>query len=189
MREAGDAAICDHWLRRGLDVDFNGAQVAAALNAQHCPTLLLTSILMDAGVTIRPHRPSVPQLLSRDESGDTDRVLEAFAFTIDERRNGRGPTRATHRVPISVERVFRDEGRDVADGIIGGWRLEQAVRFPLSLLAEPWSSRPREAEGKIFFAKANIGALHSEDLFFEEFEAAPAPERLVDGLFDARRSG
>lgn len=184
MRESGDAAICDHWLRRGLDVDFNGAQVAAALNDEERPAVLLTSFLMDAGVTIRPHRPSVPTLLSRDEAENTGRVLEAFAFTIDERRNGRGPTRATYRVPVSIERVFRDEGKDVADGIVGGWRLEQAVRFPLSLLAERWASASRDAEGKIFFAMVNIGALRPEDLFFEQFEPDPAPERLVHGLFN-----
>ena len=184
MRERGDAAICDHWLRRGLDVDFNGAQVAAALNDLACPAILLTSFLMDAGVTIRPHRPSVPSLLSRDEAEDTGQILEALAFTISERKHGRGPTRATYRVPVSIERVLRDEGKDVADGIVGSWRLEQAVRFPLSLLAEPWCTRPRDAEGRIFFAQVNIGALRPEDLFFEAFEAGPAPERLVHGLFN-----
>ena len=59
------------------------------------------------------------------------------------------------------------------------WKPDAEVRFPLELI--PKSIRGEDLRGRVYIARVNIGAVREEELFFENFEAAPEPAGLDSG--------
>jgi hypothetical protein len=114
-----------------------------------------------------------------NDSQGHEAVLEMLDKAID--REQRPRRRDTVRTAITIERVLKDSGHWVADATVGGWEREDAVRFPMSQLPEPYRTEdPETAEGKIFFCWANLEIEDPNELFFEDFEDDPAPEELVE---------
>lgn len=179
--DAMRSGICDHVLRKA-QVAYTGAEISDYCNKQlRKPTVLITGFPMDNNTTIRSHRANVPVVLDRESAEDVECLVGGIRTTLVELRSGRPPSRDTVRTAITIERVLKDSGHWVADATVGGWEREDAVRFPMSQLPEPYRTEdPETAEGKIFFCWANLEIEDPNELFFEDFEDDPAPEELVE---------
>jgi hypothetical protein len=175
------SGVCDHVLRKA-QVGYTGAMISDYCNKQlRKPTVLITGFPMDNNTTIRLHRSNVPVVLDRESAEDVECLLGGIRTTLGELRNGRPPSRDTVRTAITIERVLKDSGIWVADATVGGWEREDAVRFPMKQLPEPYRTEdPESAEGKIFFCWANLEIEEPDELFFEAFEDDPAPEELIE---------
>jgi hypothetical protein len=69
--------------------------------------------------------------------------------------------------------------------IIPSWNAEHSVRLEAERI--PRQIKRKLAVGSYFIAKVNTGAYQAEDLFFEDFEPAPAP-LTEEELAQANRS-
>jgi len=174
VRENADAAICDHRLQPRNFAGFYGAEAVAALIEEMVPSVLVTQYIdIDADVSIRRWRHRVPVLLSRDEA-DSDRISQGLDECVREVRGEHLPSRRPWRTLLQVDETNQESGEQVIDAHIPSWNPHQAVRFPAVLVLQPL--RSRLAPGVCLFAKVNIGAERSEDLYFFDFEPAPEPE-------------
>jgi CheY-like chemotaxis protein len=171
VRQQADAAICDHRLW-GL-ARFSGAEAVATLVEEKVPALLVTQYIdIDADVSIRRWRYHIPVLLSRDDA-DSDRIKSGLGDCMREIQGEYLPGRRPWRVLIQIEWLTEESGDRVVDARVPSWRPNTVVRFPLDLV--PCALRDGVVQGAFLLAMVNIGAEKGEDLFFQDFEAAPDP--------------
>jgi hypothetical protein len=168
MMTAGvEAVICDHRLQHRVHVPFDGARLVASLYERKIPAVLVTRFFdQDFDVSIRRERHRIPVLLHRD-TADPDEINRAVNTAAQEIANGVPPWRVPYRTVVRVEDVRTEDVR-VVDAIIPGWNPDNIVRFPLDVLPE--NMRPRVAIGFRFFAKVNVGASRTEDIFLVDPE-------------------
>lgn len=179
VKEAADAAICDHRLRPGGCAPFNGAEAAARLYREKVPTILQTLYLpMDGDVSIREYRREIPALLAKADA-DPERIREMLEFSRREIEGEVLPGRRPRRTLVRIEEIAREAGEEVVDAVVPGWNPRQAVRFPTKLILRDVAVDLRP--GQRFFAMVNVGAECEEALFFYGFEMASDPD-AADGL-------
>ncbi|HEX7290797.1 MAG TPA: hypothetical protein VF250_06670 [Conexibacter sp.] len=165
------AVICDLQLSPMHDgIAYDGAQLVARLVSEHrIPCVLTTGFAPDVGMLVRPHRHTIPVLLTRDQTEQSDVLIEGLTRCAAEIREGRDAGRRTYRVPLFVERAGMTQYGVALDARVGGWAHKTPMRFPAWMLGEEYAI-PAEAEalvGKVFFAHVNLGAKQEPDLFFE----------------------
>ncbi len=170
--------IFDHYLAPGNCAQYVGAEAVALMYSRKVPALLVTTYSMDVDVSIRRWRSGIPVLLDRDDV-DQDSLNAGFAKCLRELRDGPPPSRQTLPAIVRVERIFTETGESVLDVIVGSWNPRKAVRLPLALL--PQNLRGGIAIGTRFVANVNVGAESGDELFFDNFRAAPEPS-ANDGL-------
>lgn len=171
VRERADAAVCDH--RLGGLAPFTGAEAVARLFEAQVPAVLVTQYVnTDADVPIRHWRHRVPVLLSRAEA-DSDRIRQGLAACAREIHGQYPAGRRPWRTLVQVDGAAQESGEDVVEARIPAWSPMEIVRFPASMVAP--DLRARLVPGGCLFAKVNIGAERPEDLFLQDFEAAPEP--------------
>lgn len=174
VRSSAAAVVCDVQLGNlHPGIGFNGAQLVARLVAEsQIPCVLVTGFPADVGMVVRPYRAQIPVLFGRDETEDPQLIVDGLRRCRNEMEHGRGPERATHRVPLFVEKVSAASEGVALDARVGGWTYRAAVRFPATMVDSSCDDvRVAEALiGKVFFARANIGAERDWDIFFEEPE-------------------
>jgi hypothetical protein len=172
IAENYQGALCDHRLANYGLTNFSGAKLVAALYDRKIPSILTTQYAeIDASLSIRKFRRKIPVLLSRDKAnaatikkGIEDCVLEF---------NGQVPSnRKPYRTLVRITQIDRESGEDVVDAIVPGWHPHKAVRFPAILIPEAIRQDVLKA-GVRLFARVNIGAEKSEDLYFDKFQLAP----------------
>ena len=175
---ASDAAVCDHALRGGLDVSFNGADLVAALTERGFPAVLYTGVLPEEKYAIRRNMAQIPGFLHREGGLRPARVLQELAESVQEVRGGDPPPRRrARRTPVTVMASRRAGDELLVALSVSGWPHDEPIEVPADLLAEPWRHHPREAEGKTFFAWVNIGEDDEDKLFFKDFDSEPAETR------------
>ena len=178
--EGADAAICDHRLRPRGFAQFDGAEAVAGLTNAGIPSLLVTQYVdIDADVSIRRWRRLVPVLLSRDDAYP-ERIVQGFGECVREISGEHLPGRRPWRTLIQIDGTDEESGEKVVDAHVPSWNPYEAVRFPAALV--PSSLQGLLTPGTCLFAKVNIGAERSQDLYFFDFEPAPEPEG-EDALF------
>ena len=171
-----DGALCDHHLQGGLDVDFSGAEVVAALTERGFPAVLFTGVLPEQRYAIRRNMARIPAFLPRDAEGGLrpKRVLGALADSVREvQLHEPRANRMGRRTPVTVLSSRRTGNESLVELLVSGWPGRESVEVPADLLAEPWAHSPRDAEGKTFFAYVNIGEEDVDKLFFDRFETEP----------------
>lgn len=169
---------------------FHGAELVARLVDEHkIPCVLTTGFAPDVWMLVRPYRAHIPVLLGRDETEDPEALVGGLERCAAEIRNGRGPERRTHRVPLFVERVGQTEHDTALDARVGGWVHKTPMRFPASMLdlASAQAARSGELVGKVFFARVNLGAEREPDLFFEAPELEFVDPAGLNLHFDEHR--
>jgi CheY-like chemotaxis protein len=179
-----DATLCDHALRGGLNVRFSGAELVAALTERGFPAVLFTGVLPEERYAIRRNMAHIPGFLHREDGLRPATVLSALTESINEVRGGRPPPRRlARRTPVTVVGT-RSTGPELLVALsISGWPGETPVEVPADLLPEPWRHHPREAEGKTFLARVNIGEEDEDRLFLRDFEPEPVEtDRFVDAI-------
>lgn len=178
LAEQTYAVICDHRLREGGLADFYGSELVAALYDLKKPAILITQYLNDSHTTIGAFRRKIPVLLARDELTPMS-LKQGISQCASELDGSISRERRPRRTIIRVEQISQEFGQDVIEAFIAGWKPRQAVRFPASLIPEYILNNVQT--GTRLFAKVNVGAPKSEDLFFENFELAPELDEN-DGL-------
>lgn len=91
-------------------------------------------------------------------------------------------SRIPYRVLLRITNIGNESNEQVVDVIIPGWNPYRAVRFPLALIS--LELHAKLSPGVRLFAKVNIGAEKSEDLYFREFELASAPDDDYESIVE-----
>lgn len=175
----GDWALCDHRLQLQKMAPFYGAELVAKLYDKHVPAILISQYTnIDIGVSIRRWRHKIPAVFTHREF-ETDLVRDALEQCLDEFAGKPHPRRRPYRTLVRVVQRTQDSGEDVIDVMVPGWRVDEAVRLPVSLIPE--TIRRKAQPGQRFFAQVNTGAEVSEELFFKDFQLAEDPDER-DGI-------
>jgi CheY-like chemotaxis protein len=178
VQASSRAAICDHRLSHRNFAAFDGSEAVAKLVQQLIPSVLVTQFSdMDADVSIRRWRRYIPVLLQRDEA-NAEQIAQALETCEREIRGDVPPWRKPRQTLLRVDARSEEDGCDVVDAFIQGWRGGQrAVRFPLDLV--PVHLRDVVVPGARLLTKVNIGADSAEEIYLAEFELALPEELLV----------
>jgi hypothetical protein len=179
IKAEAQAALCAHRLADYGFAHFYGAKLVASLYDLKIPAILITQYSdIDNDVSIRKWRDKIPVLLNRDEA-DAESIRRGIENCVLELLGRLPETRIPYRVLLRITNITDESGERVVDVIIPGWNLYRAVRFPVSLI--PLVFHDKLTPGVRLFARVNIGAAKSDDLYFREFELAPEPDD-DDGL-------
>jgi CheY-like chemotaxis protein len=174
IRHNAQAVICDVQLNHGnTSIQYDGAELMATVIGDcRIPGVLTTGFKDDVGMFVRPHRPKIPVLVSRDETEDAAVLLSGVDRCRAEIAHGRAPDRATHRVPLFIEKAGRTETGIALDARVGGWSRKASMRFPARMLGDQFNhfDAARAIVGRAFFAAVNLGAEDETDLFLENVE-------------------
>jgi FixJ family two-component response regulator len=170
IKSQADAAICDHRLQTRKYASFFGAEAVASLYTNGVPAILITSWgKVDEGL-MRSHRSQIPVLMAREDLS-CEEIIKALEICVKEISGEVLPTRKTWRTLLRVEGLTKVGNKIMADIIIPSWNPNEGVRVPIELFGR---LRNKVAAGRRFFAKVNTGAVNSADLYFKDFELAPA---------------
>lgn len=168
------AVICDVQLSNlHAGVQYNGAQLLSRVIGDHrIPGVLTTGFKDDVGMLVRPHRPHIPVLVSRDETEDPDILIDGVVLCRAEIEHGRAEIRQTKRTALFVEKASQHADGVAFDARVGGWSRRLSMRFPAVMLGCRYGELElaQAAVGKVFFAKVNLAATSETELFFEEVE-------------------
>lgn len=165
LSKQADAVICDHQLRQSGDyADFNGVLAVSALYEAKIPAILCTSWANAVPEEFRPHRRSVPVLISSDQiSPETiklsiDLCLREFSdvFTTE---------RKPHRTLVRVE----DKNDETIFVVVPGWHPTEVVNVSRKDMPD-FILKEVEKDNTRFHAVVNIGAEDHSDLYFDEWE-------------------
>jgi hypothetical protein len=171
--ERADAAVCDHYLQPADYASFYGAELVAALYRRRFPAVLISQFIdQDYDVSIRKWRHWIPVILSKDQA-DPDQVIRGLDICRREHLGEFIPSRQACRTLVEVVRKSSEAGQTVIDVLVPTWNSRQPVRLPISLI--PATLRRKVDIGTRLIAKVNTGAESSADLYFFDFEEAPAP--------------
>jgi len=166
--------ICDHRLRVRNYAPFNGAQAVAHLFDMGMPAVLISKYTqIDVEANIRPYRSKIPVLLPKDDL-DPDALISALNRCRLELAGTIAPSRRARRTLVRIDEI---DG-ELIDAFIPAWNPNEAVRFPLSVIPEQYRSKLKQDDR--FFARVNIDAESAGELFFLDFQLAPAVESKDD---------
>lgn len=174
ITNAADAAISDHRLGQARPVPYSGAEVVAKANELMVPAVLITSYAdSDENTTIREWRFGIPQLLNRgDESNSPAVISEALMAADRERRGVYLPQRRAYRTVVRIQGIRSGPDGHIAEVIVTAWQPQQTVSIPVSMLGE--SVDLSGLRGRRFMADVNIYADTPGELYFRNFDPAPA---------------
>ncbi len=169
LYERSQAAICDHHLKKkGKYSNYNGAELVSRLYQDNFPAILCTSY-QDRIEELRHYRRHIPVLINPRDL-NIDSVARGLEVCINEMagnvREDRKPWRTLIRVQDLDTQV--NPKNPYVEFVIPGWDHNEVIRVLLSHIPEP-------IQGKIqsdyrCYAKVNIGAEYSDDLFIDEWE-------------------
>ncbi len=183
IMQVSDAALCDHHLRGGHQVDFSGAQIVAELTARSFPAVLFTGFLPEEKYAIRRNMPSIPAFLHRSHGLGPAQLLPALAESVAEINSGVRPRRRrARRTPVTIVSSRLTGGVHLVEALVSGWHGLEPIEIPADLLAAPWNTTPTDAVGHTFFAGVNIGEIDSDLLFFENFESESLNTDFYEGV-------
>ena len=179
IKAEAQGALCTHRLADYGFARFYGAKLVASLYDLKIPAVLITQYAdLDKNVSIRKWRDKIPVLLNRDEA-DADTIKCGLEECLLELQGHFPEERIPYRVLLRITNIENQSDERVVDVIIPGWNPYRGVRFPVSLI--PAELHEKLAPGVRLFARVNIGAARSDDLYFREFELAAEPDD-DDGL-------
>jgi hypothetical protein len=162
-----DAVLCDHHLKIRNYSTFDGAQLAAALNQAHIPTVLCTR-WEDAHLDlIRPYRDRVPALIQWEDL-DPDAFVDALALTIRELNGEFTSQRRPWRTQVHIADVGVDEQHEFFFVDLPGWISDKVIRLRKVDLGEGLAAQLR-VDAR-WHARVNIGAEDSWELYFRDWE-------------------
>lgn len=167
--------ISDHRLNERHYSDYLGAQVAKTFYRLHVGTVLLTSYTQsDANTTLRIHRRWLPCVIDPNQLSNPRMELQAALAQADaEARQGLLPAqREPFRTVMTVTRTETLGNRQMVKVLIGQWRADQEVSFPLEMVPE--QIRHKVKPNELLIAHVNLDAEQPEDLYFDGFELPDA---------------
>ena len=164
VRHQSQAALFDHDLTAGGYAGCTGAEAVAALvRGSGFPAVLVTRKSETSMPAIRAHLRWIPMWLHRREA-DGDRLLEAWQYCRQEIQSHF----LARREPVRVSLWFESLDKAMSEIVVPAWNPEEVVAYPIDQLPE--HIRARATPGFQCYAKANLGARCSEELYICDFE-------------------
>ncbi len=183
-----DAALCDHHLRGGHQVNFSGAEVVAMLTRGGFPAVLFTGMLSEERYAIQRNMAQIPAFMTRDAGLGTEQLLNALAVSVAEIRQGqRSGHRRGRRTPVTIVGNRTTAGECLVEVEVSGWAGGVPIEIPADLLADPWRDAANDAVGKTFLATVNIAESNPDLIFFEDFDADALTTDVYEGIGDSKR--
>lgn len=165
-REKGDAAFCDHRLRKGNYAPFDGAQAVAYFYQQNFPAILCTAWSKADLDAMRQFRRFIPVLIKTDDAANPEVIIEGYKKCVKEFLGEFSPSRKPWRSLIRVIEV--DRQRNIFYVVLPGWLTNDVIALPLNLVGDNFTSKI--IPGLRFHAKVNMGAPGMDELYFYDFE-------------------
>lgn len=183
-----DAALCDHHLRGGHNVNFSGADVVAKLTKNGFPSVLFTGVLPQERYAIQRNMASIPAFINRDDGLGPDELLSALAVSVAETNQGRrSGRRRGRRTPVTIVGSRTTAGVKLVEVEVSGWPGGVPIEIPADLLAQSWRELGNEIVGKTFLATVNISELDPDLVFFEDFSDDVLRTDVYDGVGEPER--
>ncbi len=160
-----DALLSDYKLRVRQYARFDGAELVAYCYDKGYPALLCTRYRDALHEDIRAYRSKIPVLLEPDEL-EPDRLRAALQEVVKELDNGPAANRRGWRTQVHVLEV--DQNLDLAFVELPGWHSPAVIRLKMKYLPE----QLRRELGPDYrcYARANLGAEETHELFFTHWE-------------------
>jgi hypothetical protein len=162
-----DAVLCDHHLRVANYSSFDGAQLAAALNAACVPAVLCTRWETADLDLIRRYRDRVPALLQVEDL-NPESFIDALETTIKELSGEFSQQRRPWRTQVHIADVGREEQDAFFYVDLPAWTSSTVVRLRKADL-DPELAEQLTVDAR-WHAEVNVGAEHSYDLYFRNWE-------------------
>jgi hypothetical protein len=172
------AVVCDHRLAKddeGRGVPYTGADVVAGCSERGFAAVLITTWAnTDEATSIRQLRYRIPGVLKRGRASGSAVIRQALEAAQAEMQGVYSTERRSYR---TVVRVADLEGGDpsLVEVIVPGWRPDEAILIPSSIILADTSLTADELPGRRFLADVNIYASDQSDLFFRHFEQLSEP--------------
>lgn len=175
------AVISDHRFRTRAQVRFTGAELVYRANERGLPAVLYSAhVDEDEADSIRAWRYGIPRVVKK-APGALKALDEALLIAESEAHGERELSRQGFLTPVRVVGVPRKEstgkiGGHMVEVTVTAWRPKVRVPMPVSLLPESHQEIDEGLIGRIFLGEVNYYAEHSNELFFHNLRAAPAPD-------------
>lgn len=175
------AIISDHRFRTRAQVRFTGAELVYRANERGLPAVLYSAhVDEDEADSIRAWRYGIPRVV-RKAPGALKALGEALRVAESEAHGERELSRQGFLTPVRVVGVPRNElasklGGQLVEVTVTAWRPKVRVPMPASLLPKSHRGLGDGLIGRIFLGEVNYYAEHSNELFFHNLRAAPAPD-------------
>lgn len=157
--------ICDNHLKHAGYARFSGIEAVSELHKLHIPSILITQYQDTDDMLLKLSRIDLPVVLDKGDL-DQEQVGQALEKCHAELDGNPASDRRPHRVLVTVD--SHNSSRVVV--FVDAWNPHEAVAFPTELLG---CLSAHLSEGLQLLAEINIGATHSRELFFTNFELAP----------------
>lgn len=174
------AIISDHRFRTRAQVPFTGAELVYRANERGLPAVLYSAhVDEDEADSIRAWRYGIPRVVKK-APGALKALGEALRVAESEAHGERELSRQGFLTPVRVVGIPRSEttwklGGQMVEVTVTAWRPKVPVPMPVSLLPESHRGIGEDLIGRIFLGEVNYYAEHSNELFFHNLKAAPAP--------------
>lgn len=159
-----DAIVTDHHLKTGNYFPVNGAEIVYKSYDFRIPSILVTR--HDDGKSIdeiRQYRAKIPVLLSQEDY-DPDTLKRGLEVCINEFKGKILEERELYRTLIKVD----DEDEKFVYVIVPGWNPHKVISIQKNILDTNFVKN-LSPKAKVF-ARANIGAHETIDLYFTDWE-------------------
>lgn len=163
--------ISDHRLSERRYANYSGAELVKACYMAKVGAVLLTNwTRQDADTTLRTHRRWLPIVIDTQQMDVPNAEVRAALKQADEEvRQGLIPRqREPFRTVMSVARIDTLAGREIVRVLMGQWKPNQEVGFPLDMIPE--AIRKVVKPNGLLIAQVNLDAERVEDLYFDNFE-------------------
>lgn len=168
--------LSDHRLSERPYANYSGAELVKACYMAKVGAVLLTNwTRQDADTTLRTYRRWLPFVIDTQQMDVPNaEVLTALKQADEEVRKGVIPRqREPFRTIMTVARIDAQAGRDIVRVLMGQWKPDQEVGFPLDMI--PAHMRNEVKPNGLLLAQVNLDAERVEDLYFDKFEL-PDPD-------------
>jgi hypothetical protein len=170
--------VSDHRLSERPYAGYSGAELVKVCYQAKIGAVLLTNwTRQDADTSLRVYRRWLPCVLDTGNMGvpDSD-IRTALQLADAEAREGIVPRhREPFRTVMTIARTEVQANRMMVRVMIGQWRPNEEVGFPLDMVPEHMRTEIRP--NKLLLAQVNLDAECVEDLYFDNFEL-PDPDAL-----------
>ena len=161
---SADAVLCDHQL--GAYAQFTGAEFVSNLYRSGKPAVLCTQWGAARRDELSIFRRWLPVVL--EPPPEPDAIESTIEKCIGEFEGVFNQSRRAWRTLVRVENIRTERTDRTIELVVPGWNPNQIVARPLELVPE--DVRPNLERGSRLFARVNIDALESDELYFFGWE-------------------
>ena len=167
LRSESDFALCDLHLQKHAFSEFNGDTLVTRAYDLRYPAILCTNIPSYGHDLSRADLRKIPVILELDEiePDALARGVETFQLELEGKFR---PERKPRRTLVRVDEIVGEGSKPFALVVVPAWHTLAKIRVYLDEFPDP--IRESIGDGQRMYAKTNLGAEETQDLFFVEWE-------------------